>query len=124
MSSLSTTQLASRPRRGRVASRDRSDGRAASSRRLLHFPFVIAALITMLVAAFVLFGAASRDQAAVAPTVDPWNDVPHATERVPATPSRGAMGGAPPVVARTVPATPSRGAMGVAPRAVSARTAP
>lgn len=92
MSSLSTTQLSSRPRRGRVAPRDRSDGRAASSGRLLRFPFVLAALVAIVVAAFVLLGASSTERNAVAPTVDPWSDVPHVTERVPATPSRGAMG--------------------------------
>lgn len=92
MSTLSTTQLSSRPRRGQGVPRDRSDGRSASPGQLLRFPFVIAALVAIVVAAFVLFGGTSGDRSGGVPAADPWNDVPHVTERVPAAPSRGAMG--------------------------------
>lgn len=76
-----------------------------SSGRLRRFPFVIAALIVTLVAAFALFGGTARD--ASAPLANPWSQPDGAHERVPATPSRGAMGLSPragspqPVSART-----------------------
>jgi hypothetical protein len=92
MSSLITTRLSSRPRRDRSTSHGRSPARATPSGRLLRFPFVIAALIVMVIAGFVLFDGTSHDQTVGVPSADPWRDVPHVTERVPATPSRGAMG--------------------------------
>ncbi len=101
MSSL-ITRLPSRPGVRRAASAP-----SQSSGPLRRFPFVIAALIAIVLAAFVLFGGASRNH--VAPSANPWADEPSATQRVPATPSRGAMG---------------LGPTGAAPRQVSARTAP
>lgn len=103
-----TSQLrSSRPRRGPAASQVHSGGSVAPSGPLRRFPFVLAALVAMVVAAFVLFGGATRD--ASEPLANPWSDPAGAPERVPATPSRGAMGvnprvGSPqPVSARTAP---------------------
>lgn len=96
--------LTSRPRRGPTTSPAHSDGPSASSGRL-RFPFVLATLIVMLVAAFALFSGTTRD--ASEPLANPWSQEGGAHERVPATPSRGAMGldpkaGSPqPVSART-----------------------
>lgn len=104
---LTSRLRSSRPRRGRAASQVRSGGSAAPSGPLRRFPFVLAALVAMVVAAFVLFGGATRDVSE--PLANPWSDPAGAPERVPATPSRGAMGvnprvGSPqPVSARTAP---------------------
>lgn len=78
-------------------------------RSLGRFPFVLAALVVIVLAGFALFGDASREFGANDPTTDPWGPVPAATKRVPATPSRGAMGIDP---------------TAEAPRRVSARIAP
>lgn len=108
MSSILTSQLRSRPSRGRAASQVHSGGPAAPSGPLRRFPFVIAALVVTVVAAYALFGGASREPAG-GPAVNPWAGERAATQRVPATPSRGAMG---------------LDVSGGSPRRVAARTAP
>lgn len=91
MSSIVSSRLPSRPRHGRAASRAPADGPATSG-PVRRFPFLIAALIVVLVAAFALVAVADRDGSDPAPRANPWADPISVPDRVPATPSRGAMG--------------------------------
>lgn len=111
MSPILTSRLPSRPRRNPVASPVHADGPATPPGRLRRFPFVVAALALTVVAAFALFAGTVRDAPDPDPLANPWSEQAGMHDRVPATPSRGAMGRSP-------------AAIGGSPQPVSARTAP
>lgn len=111
MSPILTSRLPSRPRRDRVASQAPADGPATPSGALRRFPFLLAALALTVVAAFTLFAGTVRDASDPEPLANPWAEHASMHDRVPATPSRGAMGR-------------SSAATGWSPQPVSARTAP
>lgn len=111
MSPILTFRLPSRPRHDRATSQVHSGGPATPTGSSRRFPFLLAAMALTVVAAFALFAGTVRDASDPEPFANPWGEHAGTHDRVPATPSRGAMGR-------------STDAIGGSPQPVSARTAP